>query len=122
MRRIGLACALAGVVAAGCNEGFTNVGGPGYLALTVQLDASLAAAPTSYRVYIDGPTSRTLTLSPGSTESATGLDPGSYTVAVEGLVGSDVEVYGERGGITVESDTETSVTANLQTTFIPTQQ
>ena len=54
-----------------------------------------ASAIDAARIRIVGPTPRVLeNQAPGSTVTVEGLDPGSYTVIFEGLVGGEVDYFG----------------------------
>lgn len=70
------------------------------------------------RVYVRGPTNRDLTMEPGTTDTIADLSPGTYTVALEGLVDGAVEAYGERAGVQVEAGATASVTVTLSS-FVP---
>ncbi len=78
----------------------------------------LTSTPDQGRIHIEGPTPRVVLVTPGTTETISGLVPGTYTVAVEGLIAGEVESYGERGGINVTAGANTPVTV-VRTDFIP---
>ena len=87
------------------------------------LDVVIAGAPAAsrieqVRVSIEGPTSRVLTVTPGSTQTIDGLAPGSYTVVLEGLTGGEVETFGERAGVNVTAGSNTTVTLTMNS-FVP---
>ncbi len=86
-------------------------------------NAPAAVTLESIRVSVSGgPTPKTqafacsATLCEGTVE---GLDPGSYTVTVEGLVSSQVTYYGKATGVGVTAGTNTSTSVTFQN-FQPT--
>jgi hypothetical protein len=81
-------------------------------------DVSMADV-TSGRVRIEGPTNRTVSIAPGTSQTIEGLQPGSYSVALEGLTAAgEVEVFGETTGVPVTAGRNTSVTVPLSL-FVP---
>lgn len=89
------------------------------LALSVTMASSgTARAIDQARVHIEGPTERTITATPGSTQTITGLQAGTYTVAIEGLVGGVMDSFGETGGVSVTGGQNTPVGISLQS-FVP---
>lgn len=88
------------------------------LSLHVLAADGFTSAPDQGRVFVEGPTPKTVLVQPGTTETISGLVPGTYTVAVEGLIAGEVESYGERGGIIVTAGANTPVTLVL-TDFVP---
>ncbi len=76
------------------------------------------AAPSvldSATLRVIGPTNRTLTgLAPGSTVTVPNLNPGAYTVVLEGYVSGEVDHFGIRSGVQVNAghDTQTTLTFN----------
>ena len=101
----GLALAL---LAGACSDGGVAPGARTTLALTV--DAAQVAATTG-RLQIEGPENRTLSLAPGQSQEID-LPPGSYTVALEGLVTGTVVGYWERRA-TVTEGRQTELTVSL---------
>ncbi len=90
-------------------------------------DATAGAADDGM-VHILGPTQMTVAISPGTTKTITGLQPGTYTVALEALSSAErpiapepccVASYGETAGITVNAGHDTPVTLTLGS-FAPT--
>jgi len=79
------------------------------------------ASWSGHRPTNEGPTSRTLSLSPGATQQASDLTPGMYVVAVEGLVQGEVKTFGERAGVTVTAEGQTTVVVDFLQEFVPTQ-
>ena len=69
--------------------------GAGRLTVHAQLAPGTRVALDGGRVHISGPTNRTQDIAPGTTETISGLAPGSYTVSLEGLVQGEVEVFGQ---------------------------
>jgi hypothetical protein len=77
---------------------------------------------TGVRASVQGPTNRTLNLteSAGNWEGTIeGLQPGSYSVTVEGLEGSEVSWFGQTSGVTVVGGQNTTATVPWNT-FQPT--
>lgn len=69
-------------------------------------------------------TTKTITLSGGTgtstfTGTITGLPPGSYSVVVQGFVGTVVDYYGQTSGVNVTANTTTTATITFQS-FVPT--
>jgi hypothetical protein len=64
-------------------------------ALAIQIGASGSMAADAGVVHIEGPSSMSLAIEPGETRTVEGLLPGSYSVALEALVGDQLESFGE---------------------------
>ena len=88
------------------------------LSLELAADRAGAAVPDQYRIHLQGPSPTVRTGRPGESVVLDDLLPGTYTVALEGLVSSAVETYGERTGVSVTAGQDTNVTVILQS-FIP---
>ncbi|HEY7685140.1 MAG TPA: lamin tail domain-containing protein [Gemmatimonadales bacterium] len=69
-------------------------------------------------VHVVGPTSRTVNAAPGSTVIIGGLRPGSYTVALQGMVAGAVEQFGQATGIQVAAGLNTAAPITLAS-FVP---
>jgi hypothetical protein len=112
----GIALVLCAAIA--CDDAITNEG-VGILALrVVAADNVMLSNVDEGRIRIIGPTSRTLTVSPGTTQTIEGLAPGSYTVALEGLSGGELETFGVRTGVNVAAGSNTTVTVTMNS-FVP---
>lgn len=115
-------CMLGTVFAlAACEAPITVAPDPGTLLLrAVRATGTSAVLPLDGGVvHIEGPTSRTVTMTPGTTKTIDGLQPGTYTVALEGMIGAELESFGETGGVTVTAGHNTPVTVTLAS-FVPT--
>lgn len=117
-----------GVLVVGCAEDST---GPTTGSITLQLVSppasvnagSLARAPAepashlqSLRVTVDGPTPKTQTFPCTSSScegTIEGLAPGSYSVTVEGLVGTEVAHFGQTSGVQVVAGETATATLSL---------
>ncbi|NNK63055.1 MAG: hypothetical protein HKO98_07555 [Gemmatimonadetes bacterium] len=110
LQRIRTAAAVVAATAAltACESGVSAPDGGSGLILTV---TAAQAGATSGRLYIEGPTNRTITLSPGD-QREIDLPAGGYTVALEGLDGSTVVGFWERS-VTVRDGQQTPVTVSL---------
>jgi hypothetical protein len=77
----------------------------------------LAADPLeSVQVTLSGPTPKTATFpcSPATCEGTIdGLDPGTYSVVVKGLVGGSVDHFGQASGVTVSANQNTEATVTF---------
>lgn len=137
MKRISflLWLALGGLgLVAGCKD-MNRPDATGSIALNVIVPSEPAAAAglergpaqpaghlTSATATASGPETRTITLSGGAagfTGTFTDLRVGSYTVTVQGLVGTEVDYFGQTSGVTVSSGQTAAATINFQS-FIPT--
>lgn len=107
-RRLAAALVLALAAGACGDDGGTAPETRSGLALSV---TSALQQASSGRLHISGPQNLVRTLSPGASEEID-LPPGSYTVALEGLSGSTVVEYWERGA-TVSEGQQTQLTVNL---------
>jgi alpha-tubulin suppressor-like RCC1 family protein len=101
-----------------CDSTVADVAPTAALSLHVLAADGFSSTPDQGRIYVEGPTPRTVLIEPGTTETISGLVPGTYTVAVEGLIAGEVESYGERGGIVVTAGANTPVTV-VRTDFVP---
>lgn len=87
-------------------------GAGGGMELRVTASGS-AVALDSGRVHIDGPTDRTVSATPGTVVTVTGLLPGSYTVSLEGFLGDEVDRFGQTTGIQVVAGQNTPANVTL---------
>jgi len=86
--------------------------GSGGMDLRVTASGS-AVALDSGRVHIDGPTDKTVSATPGSEVTVTGLLPGAYTVSLEGFVGGEVTRFGQVSGVQVVAGQNTATNVTL---------
>lgn len=101
----------------GCKDSLSSDGGG--LAITAQFSESAANASfDAARVRIIGPTNRTINTTPGAEEVIEGLAPGSYRVVLEGLEGTEVELFGQQNNVSVTGGNTTDVTVTFSS-FIP---
>ena len=114
-RVLGLAVLAVGLA---CHS-VTEVHRPsGSIALSVALDASSSAALDAGKIYLRGPVNQDLTATPGQTTTIPDLEPGSYTVALEGLVGGLVAYFGQTT-VTVTAGQTSTATVPFNS-FVPT--
>jgi hypothetical protein len=111
---------LAVAALAACESGGTGTdpGVQASLALIVALEPGLASAADAGTLHLEGPTPKTVSMTPGQTLTIDNLLPGSYTVTLEAFSGGRLESLAE---------TTTSVTAGQNRTvsltlrsFVPT--
>ncbi|MGD8700299.1 MAG: hypothetical protein PVJ43_13470, partial [Gemmatimonadales bacterium] len=80
---------------------------PGLMASTQEGRFLLFGSLDRARAYARGPTNKTVELTLSQDDyfegTITGLQPGSYTVAVEGLIDNEVDYYGETTGVSVSA-------------------
>ena len=69
-----------------------------------------AGALDSGHVVLTGPTPKTVTVTPGATVTIDKLDPGTYTVGLEGFVGGGVANFVEITGVGVVAGQNATVT------------
>jgi Bacterial pre-peptidase C-terminal domain len=117
-RGVGL---LAIVALASCEPGAVDPGVRTSLSLQIAMAPGLAAAADAGMVRLEGPTNRTLPLSPGQTQTIDNLPPGSYTVSLEALVGGTSGQVVSFGQTTVTVVAGHDSPANITlTSFVPT--
>ncbi len=114
-----LVTATAVSLALSCGESPSEPGIAGGLQLRVTRAPGVTAQFDEGRIFVQGPTSRTVTLEPGQTDTIAGLEAGSYTIAIEGLLAGEVELFGETGGIRVAAG-RTTVAVVALLSFQPT--
>jgi hypothetical protein len=110
-----IVCLLA---AAACGQE-TEPSESGGLALDIQTGSASALALDAGRVHLEGPTPKTVDVAPGDSVRFTELQPGSYTVSLEGLVGGEVERFGRVSGVQVTAGKVARPTINFDS-FRPT--
>lgn len=92
------------LVLGACYEGAVA---PDGTALLFQITASegMSLSADEVTIHLQGPTPRTRVARPGETVEFADLEPGSYTVAIEGnAVGGCRMVLRDQGGVAVRSD------------------
>jgi hypothetical protein len=96
-----MSIALLGLAACldGTTEPTTSAGNG--LALTILPGPGGVTALDSGRVVLQGPTNRTVTVTPGTTVTIDQLAPGTYTVSLQGFQGGGVAYFGRTAGVTV---------------------
>ena len=92
------------------NQTTTPPGGEGLTLTIVGGPPQAAANLDSGHVIVDGPTRKTVTVTPGTTVTVDGLAPGSYTVALEGFHGGGVSYFGQTSGVSVVAGQNTTAT------------
>jgi hypothetical protein len=118
MRTLG-SVTVAGLVALLACEHPTESASPaGNLSLQVVSEGGSAVVLDSGFVRLDGPTDRTVKVTPGATVTIEGLSPGSYTVALEGFDDDAVDRFGQTSGVQVIAGQNTTASVNL-TSFVP---
>jgi hypothetical protein len=106
-----------------CTGAFVACGDPsapetGGIALRIRSVEGGQARAEQGQVQVRGPTNTTVSIQRGETKTIAGLEPGSYTVAVEGLTAGEVEEYAVRAGVQVTAGQNTSVTL-ITASFVP---
>src|SRR5438309_3545072 len=113
MRSVLRVAAVACLAVLGCDTP-TKPEETGGLALRIIAAAATSVRLDGGRIYVRGPTNKTVTVSPGSTDTIVGLLPGTYTAALEGLIAGEVDVFGQTSGIPVSAggDATASITVD----------
>lgn len=101
-----------------CREPPVVPEGSGGLVVGIVLAPHTVLALDAGRILLRGPTSRDVSVTPGQTVTIDGLLPGSYTVALEGLVGGAVTMFGKQSNIQVVAGTNDTVPVSL-VSFVP---
>ncbi len=116
--RRGIAAAAVFWQVAGCASEPTDTNDGG-ISVQVQRGSLFTVVSADQgRVHVEGPTSQTITVTPGTTQTITGLLPGTYRIALEGLALGEVESFGETAGITVLAGRNSRVNVTLES-FVP---
>ena len=112
------AVALAGLLA--CDQPTNAPAGGSGLSLIIQ--ASGLALDSGY-ILVRGPTPKTLKVVPPATVTIDGLQPGSYTVSLEGFANDVVDRFFPPTGVTVAKGQNASVTVTAAqfASFVPSQ-
>jgi hypothetical protein len=95
-----------------CEQASEPSGPAGSVSLQVA-SAGAARALDAGRVHIEGPTPRVVDVTPGSTVTVDQLQPGSYTVSLQGFVGGEVERFGRATNVQVVAGQNRSVTVTF---------
>src|SRR5437660_1444074 len=93
--------------------------GTGGLSLSAASSAANCGQLTDGRVQVRGPTKLTVSIAPGTTKTISDLTPGTYTVGLEGLIGSDVDCFGQAAGVQVVAGQSTAVSETLAAFLSP---
>jgi alpha-tubulin suppressor-like RCC1 family protein len=112
--------AIGGVVLLACEEPLAPKSGG--LTLRVLIAPGDNAALDSGYIQVRGLTNRSQKVTPGTTTTIDGLEPGTYTVALEGFAGGAVDHFGQTTGVVVKAgqNTPASVSfASFSTTLSP---
>ena len=110
--------AVAGAAALLACQSPTTPSGTGGLSLSAASPAANCGQLTDGRVQVLGPTNLTVSITPGTTKTISGLSPGTYTVGLEGLIGSDVDCFDQSTGVQVVAGQNTAV-SETPTPFLP---
>jgi Bacterial Ig-like domain (group 2) len=108
-----MSIALLGLAA--CLDGTTEpkpVGGNG-LTLTILPGPGGVTALDSGHVVVQGPTSKTVKVTPGTTVTIDQLLPGTYTVSLQGFQSGGVAYFGRMSGVTVIAGQNASATVTF---------
>ena len=111
-----LVAAVAAVAVLACQEAVDPGADSGSVALTIV--GSVTRSLESGRVTVEGPTDKSVEVTPGSSATITGLAPGTYTVTLEGLIGGEVDHFGRTGGVQVVAGQNTPVQVTFAS-FVP---
>jgi len=104
---------------AGCESDVTRADANAFLVLDVVHGEGVDLSRIEQgRVILEGPTPKDVFITPGVPHTIDGLVPGTYTVAIEGLTGGEVVVYGERTGVVVNAGAPVPVAVTMNT-FVP---
>jgi len=117
-RRAVAILAVATLAACEAGETGTEPGMQASLALNVFLEPGLAPDPDAGTLHLEGPTPRTVSISPGQTLTIDNLLPGSYTVTLEAFAGGRLESFAETSTSVVAGQTR-QVSLTLRS-FVPT--
>jgi hypothetical protein len=110
-----LAMAVLGLVACGGSDS-GGPGGTGSITLPVPTQSPDSYLLLSIRILLRGPTDTSVTVDPGGEATIAGLEPGSYTVTVEGYSsGTEFYGFGQRADVTVTPGNETRTSVPLGT-------
>ncbi len=106
---------------AACLDGTTEpkTSGSSGLSLTILPGPGGVTALDSGRVVVQGPTNKTVKVTPGTTVTIDQLLPGTYTVTLQGFQGGGVAYFGQTSGVTVVVGQNTSATVTFAS-FRPT--
>jgi len=94
-RRAGALILVAALAACESGQTGTDPGVQASLALIVALEPGLASAADAGTLHLEGPTPKTVSMTPGQTLTIDNLLPGSYTVSLEAFAGGRLESFAE---------------------------
>ena len=111
IRRVGaLACAVVGFACDHATESSSEAGG---VVLNVVTNAGGSQVLDSGRVHVVGPTTRVVPATPGNAVTVDQLEPGSYSVSLQGFASDDVERFGRATGVQVVAGQNTAATVTF---------
>lgn len=122
--RLGSRLRIAGVAAVlaltSCDDPVAGtLTGDGAIELRIEASSPGTAAPLDAgRVLVRGPTTIDQNVTPGQTVTIGGLAPGVYAVALQGLVGGNVDHFGQVTGVTVVANQTTSASVSAFDPFL----
>jgi hypothetical protein len=104
---------------AGCAVDAPGPSAPGGgVVVQVEIAPGQSRALDAGQYHLTGPTTRSASAQPGTDVAISGLEPGQYTLALEGFVAGAVELYGVTSGIQVTGGQNTPATVTLAS-FVP---
>jgi alpha-tubulin suppressor-like RCC1 family protein len=106
--------AIGGIALLACNEPVAPTRG-GRLIVGALLAPGDNAVLDSGHIIVEGPTPSSRTVTPGSTTTIGGLQPGSYSVALQGFAAGAVSHFGKTTGVAVIAGQNTAASV----TFVP---
>jgi Kelch motif len=106
---VGLATAALGMACDGATPPSEPGGGVDLRIQTVAGARILDAG----RVHLVGPTPKTLDVTPGQQVNITDLSPGTYSLALEGLISDELYLFGKTSNVRVAADSTSQVTVTL---------
>ncbi|HUF34686.1 MAG TPA: hypothetical protein VMN37_01990 [Gemmatimonadales bacterium] len=112
MMRRGCMAAVWVVTVVGCEQATETSGEAGGVALEIAATSG-GRVLDSGRVHVVGPTTRVVRATPGSEVTIDQLQPGSYTVSLQGTAGDEVERFGRTAGVQVVAGQNTPVTVTF---------
>jgi hypothetical protein len=118
MRRRVCVVAASLVPLVACEQATEASRASGGVTLEVVAMGGQARALDSGRVHVEGPTPRVVRATPGSPVTIEELQPGTYTVSLQGFVGDQVERFGRAGNVVVVAGQTRPVTVTFDR-FVP---
>jgi len=109
---------LAGVLVLLACESPTRPSLGGGMELRILTSPGASRSLESGVVRLEGPTPVTKTVTPGTQVTIDRLDPGAYTLVLEGLIAGELDQFGKTTGIQVAAGANTPATVTLAS-FVP---